>query len=759
LREYWCKQNLAQGNEEMKPILIVDDEAVMRESLRDWLTDGGYQVETAEEGEEALKAIVEQDFGVVILDLKLPGKDGIEILREARAKRPQLKGIIITAYPSIQTAVEAMKEGAVDYLLKPFDLDDLGELIRGSLGPVPVEIMPKAPAETAIAEPIAAEEVKAEEERAKVEEVISEATGKVCLPPCQIACPIGEDIQRTNAMIAFLPLDAEEAYSQIIKIGDEIYEKNPLFTICSYICGLCERECNYKDQTGAIRRKILKRFLTDYYLPYLETKPPLPYPTREKVAVIGAGPGGFMCAYMLSKKGYQVTIMERSSQLGGALRYIPQYRLPINIIDTTLNNLVRITHTDVRFGIEMGNGRKTLDDLRNEGYRAIFAATGTHSPRPLTFDRQLVAGADLDGVASGLHFLFEVNQGGVLHHLFRQLFRDKRVIVVGGGNVAFDVARSARRLGGDVSLVCLECEDKSSKDGIPAEIEEIEGSKEEGTRITYCRGVEEIIGGDGKFEKIKCPRCTSVFDESGFNPKFDRSDVTYLEGDVLLVTIGQGPERAFFQQEGLLNERGRLDIDQLTLMSNRQEGVFIGGDVKRIGFAAEAMRDGMIAAESIDRYLKGEDLKTGREKEYEGAAIPKLMDYKPQPKLEWVLMKDRLNFELFERGFTLEEAVKEARRCLYCGPCKSCKACVVMGLQPEIAPIEVNQDLCSGCGICVAVCSYDATELVKSDKGLVAVIDDLKCKRCGVCVAACPAGAIVIKDGFTETIANTLTAL
>jgi len=736
----------------VKPILIVEDETIMRESLRDWLTDAGYEVETAEEGEEALKTIAEQDFGVVILDLRLPGKDGIEVLREAKEKSPQLRGIIITAYPSVQTAVEAMKEGAVDYLPKPFDLDDLGELIQQTLGPVQIEIKPKAAAETAIAELPILEEVKAEEELARVEEVIDEATGRVYLPPCQIACPIGEDIQRTNSMIALLPLDAEEAYSQIIMIGDEIYEKNPLFTICSYICGLCERECNYKDHTGAIRRKILKRFLTDYYLPYLETKPPLPYPTKERVAVVGGGPGGLMCAYILSKKGYQVTILERSSQLGGALRYIPGYRLPANIIDTTVNSLARIAHIEVKFGIEMGNSGKTLDDLKNEGYRAIFIATGTHFPRPLTFEGQLVAGADLDGVASGLHFLFEVNQGKVLHQLYRQLFRYKRMIVVGGGNVAFDVARSVRRLGGDVSIVCLECEDKSSKDGIPADVEEIEGAGEEGIGITYCRGVEEIIGEDGKFKKIKCPRCTSVFDESGFNPKFDRSDSIYIEGDVLLVTIGQGPERAFLQQENLLNERGRLDIDQLTLMSNRREGIFIGGDVRRIGFAAEAMRDGMVTAESIDRYLKSEDLKAGREKEYESAAIPKRMDYKPQPKLEWALMVERLNFELFEKGFNLEEAVEEARRCLCCGPCKSCKACVVLELQPEIPQIEVNQNICSGCGICIAVCSYDAVKLEKSEDGLVSVIDDLRCKRCGVCSATCPTDAITIKHFATEQI-------
>ena len=732
----------------MKPILVVDDEAIMRESLRDWLTDLGYEVETAEEGEQALKTVAEQDFGVVILDLRLPGKDGIEILREARAKRPDLRGVIITAYPSIQTAVQAMKEGAVDYLPKPFDLDDLGRLIRGALG--------EAEAAPSIAELPVVEEIG--EEAAGVEEAIDEATGKVCLPPCQIACPIGENIQRTNVMIARLPKDSEEAHRQIIKIGDEIYDKNPLFMVCSYICGLCENECNYKDQTGAIRRKLLKRFVTDYYLSYLETKPPLPYPTREKVAIIGGGPGGLMSAYMLSKKGYQVTIMERDPQLGGALRNIPQYRLPTKVIDSTVDNLIRVAHVDVRYGVEIGAG-KTLDDIKKGGYRAIFIATGTPSPRPLTFEGKLVAGADLDGVASGLHLLYEVNQGRVPHQLFRQLFSGRRVIVVGGGNVAFDVARTVRRLGGDVSLVCLENEDKSSRDGIPADVEEIEGAGEEGIKITYRRGVEEIIGEDGRFKKIKCPRCVSVFDESGFNPKFDRSDVIYLEGDVLLVTIGQGVERTFLQQESLLNEKGRLDLAPLTLMSNRKEGIFIGGDVKKIGFAAEAMRDGMIVAESIDRYLKGEDLRAGREKDYQGAAIPELSDYEPQPKLEWALMKEKLGFEMFERGFTLEEAIKEAGRCLYCGPCRSCKACVALELQPEIAPIEVSQDRCSGCGICLALCIYNAPRLVKSGKGRVVVIDELRCKRCGVCASACPSEAITIKDDVAENIAEAYAAL
>ena len=592
-----------------------------------------------------------------------------------------------------------------------------------------------------------------QKDQAQVEEVVDEVSGKVHLSPCQIACPLGEDIQRNHAMLALLPLDAEEATSQIIKIGDEIYEKNPLFPVCSYICGLCEKECNYKDQTGAVRRRMLVRLIADYYLPYLKTKPSFVAPTKGKVAVIGGGPGSLVCAYTLSKEGYRVSILDRGSELGGALRYIPRYRLPQDILDTTLNNLVRIAHAEVRFGVEIGDGGETLADLRNEDYQAVFIATGTPLLRPLTIEGEEVAGAGLEGVMFGLNLLWDANQRTVSP----RLFQGKKVIVVGGGNVAFDVARTARRLGGNVSLVCLESEDKSTKDGIPADVGEIEGATEEGIKITYSRGVEEIVGEDGKFRKIKCPRCTSVFDEGGrFNPKFDRSDVIYLEGDVLLVTIGQAPELAFFRQEGLLNEKGRLDVDQLTLMSNCKEGVFIGGDVRQVGFAADAMRDGMMAAESIGRYLKGEDLKAGREKEYESAATPKRTDYKPQPELIRAPIEYRLNFEPFEKGFTLEEAVQEARRCLYCGPCKSCKGCVALDLQPEIPEIEFDKDLCITCGNCVFYCPYDAAKL-ESSRGTT--FDLALCKGCGLCVAMCPALALDLEYWEKECISTLISKL
>ena len=120
----------------MKPILIVDDEAIVRESIRDWLKDAGYEVSVAESGEEALKLIRKKNFGVMILDLRLPGINGIDVLRKAKALKPDIKSIVITAYPTMLTQEEASKLGAIDYLVKPIFPDKLEELIRDTLGEV-----------------------------------------------------------------------------------------------------------------------------------------------------------------------------------------------------------------------------------------------------------------------------------------------------------------------------------------------------------------------------------------------------------------------------------------------------------------------------------------------------------------------------------------------------------------------------------------------------------------------------------------------
>jgi NADPH-dependent glutamate synthase beta subunit-like oxidoreductase len=580
---------------------------------------------------------------------------------------------------------------------------------------------------------------------------------KQMLPPCQIKCPINEDIQRTNVLISLLPDDIEAAKEGIIQIGDYLYQKNPFFNICGYICGLCELECNYKTKGGAIRRRLLKRFLSDYYTDYLSQKDELEtVKERENVAIMGGGPGGLMCAYLLSKEGYRTTIFEASNRLGGALWLIPEYRLPSDVLQTTLDNLVRIAGIDVRFGARIGEGRLTLQRLKNDGYRAVFIAKGTPYPRVLTFDGEKVEGQDLSGVMYGLDFLYEVSHDNIPP----DYFKNKRVIVIGGGNVAFDAARSARRLGGDVTIVALECEDKSHQDGLPADEDEIRAAWEEGLRIVCSRGVRKIMGEGGKFKKIESPLCTSVFDEGGFNPQFDCTDRVEMEGDVLIITIGQAPDRALLQREGLLDERGRLSVDPFTLQSLQNPDVFIGGDVRRIGFMVEAMKEGAEAAESIHRYLRGLDMRESRQRDFEALGLPERASYKQPSEVVWIPPEKRMHFQLFERGLTLKEAIEEARRCLTCGPCVSCKACISIGFEKSLYAVAVDEERCSGCGACVYVCNYDAAHLTERDGKLISETDMFRCKSCGMCVAACPSEARTLVDDSTyDRIESTLSSL
>jgi len=141
-----------------KPILVVEDEKVMQEALKDWLVTSGFEVATAGDGEEALEMIAHEDYGVVVLDLKLPGKDGVQVLKEATVQRPHLRAIIITAYPSVETAVETMKVGAVDYLTKPFAPEALEKLIEETIGAPAVKAEPEAAVEEAPAIVTIAEE-------------------------------------------------------------------------------------------------------------------------------------------------------------------------------------------------------------------------------------------------------------------------------------------------------------------------------------------------------------------------------------------------------------------------------------------------------------------------------------------------------------------------------------------------------------------------------------------------------------------------
>jgi len=109
----------------MSKILIVDDEKTIRDSSKLILDEEGYETELAADGQEALEKIKETDFDIVITDIKMPRLDGIQLLEEVSKISPDTFVIIMTAYASVETAIEALRRGAQDYILKPIEFDDL----------------------------------------------------------------------------------------------------------------------------------------------------------------------------------------------------------------------------------------------------------------------------------------------------------------------------------------------------------------------------------------------------------------------------------------------------------------------------------------------------------------------------------------------------------------------------------------------------------------------------------------------------------
>ena len=124
-------------------VLIVEDEEIVRDSLRDSLKDS-HEVGTVGSAEEAVELLKQRHFDVVLADVRLPGKSGVQLVEEIKEARLHTVPIVMTAYPSVQLAVDAVKRGAVDYLVKPVNVQDLEKLFekyyrkKETRGPKPV---------------------------------------------------------------------------------------------------------------------------------------------------------------------------------------------------------------------------------------------------------------------------------------------------------------------------------------------------------------------------------------------------------------------------------------------------------------------------------------------------------------------------------------------------------------------------------------------------------------------------------------------
>ncbi|HEX6904962.1 MAG TPA: sigma 54-interacting transcriptional regulator, partial [Terriglobales bacterium] len=114
-------------------LLIVDDELSVRDSLNKWFHEEGYEVGTADSASEALSRLTEQHWDVALVDIKMPGTDGIELQRVIHEKRPEIAIIIMTGYASVETARQALKLGAYDYLTKPLEPEEVSHIVKNAL--------------------------------------------------------------------------------------------------------------------------------------------------------------------------------------------------------------------------------------------------------------------------------------------------------------------------------------------------------------------------------------------------------------------------------------------------------------------------------------------------------------------------------------------------------------------------------------------------------------------------------------------------
>ena len=117
-------------NDTVPQLLIVDDELHVRESLSHWFAEDGYDVVAADSGKQALALLGRRSFDIVITDIRMPGMDGLELQHRILEVDPDLAIIVITAYASVSTAVQALKEGAYDYLAKPFDPEEMTRVVE-----------------------------------------------------------------------------------------------------------------------------------------------------------------------------------------------------------------------------------------------------------------------------------------------------------------------------------------------------------------------------------------------------------------------------------------------------------------------------------------------------------------------------------------------------------------------------------------------------------------------------------------------------
>lgn len=401
--------------------------------------------------------------------------------------------------------------------------------------------------------------------------VIDEA--KKCLqcknPRCTTGCPVNTPIRDVIRLLR---------ESKIDEAGKMLFENNPLSLVCSYICpqeSQCEGHCVLGIKGTPVHVSSIEQYISDYYLNVF--KPETIEKNGKKVAVIGSGPAGITIAFLLAKKGYEITIFEGHDKIGGVMRYgIPEFRLPKTVLDR-LKAALKQCGVIIRPNTSIGTNL-TIDDLQRDGFKAIFIGTGVWRPNKL----------GLKGESLGnVHYAIDYLRNPDVYDL------GDSVIVVGAGNTAMDVARTVIRHGShDVTLVFNRGEKEITARSVETEYARIDGAKllcyksvtefrEDGAIVMDCR-VEE----DGSVTELP-------------------GTETLLPADSVIIAIGQGPRSVIVSStHGIdVSRRGLVAVDQCGRTS--REGIFASGDVVTgAKTVVEAVNVSRRVAEAMDEYLQ-----------------------------------------------------------------------------------------------------------------------------------------------------------
>ncbi len=495
--------------------------------------------------------------------------------------------------------------------------------------------------------------------------------------PCSLECPLGLDQREYHNLIKMDMMDEAAALLQV---------RHPMPSITGRICPHpCENDCSRGQVDEVININGLEQYLGDYLL--VEGEIPEIEEQGDKIAVIGSGPAGLSCAYNLALAGYNVTVFEKDSKPGGLLRYsLPVFRLPEDVLDRQIQVYEKM---GIAFKTEAMFGRDvTREGLAEQGYKAFVAATGASKPIGLK-----VPGSDAEGVISAISFLKDARTGAI----------DKtasNVVVVGGGSVALDAARTAVRLGAEkVSVICLEKLELGLKDSMLALASEIEEAQEEGIKILPSLGVESFEVTDGRVSGLACIECLSVRDENGrFSPDYGACVRMDMDVDQVIIATGQTADADLVPPAFNTNERGFIGADPMTLQVDLE--LFAAGDaVSGPSTVVQALASGKKAALAISRFLKGEELTA------EIIDAPVKADGVPEGREIYTAKRiTRCNLEVSDRvkGFretmqplSANEARMESERCLTCGS------------RSKIA----YMDDCQVCRLCQHYCPTDAIEI------------------------------------------------